>query len=164
MGPGTGAVTQQIVKRMRPGDELDLVEINPAFVEVLNHRLKRDPGLRGVADRARVICSPVERLEPETPYDVVISGLPLNNFPVAAVEEILHAQRRLTRPGGTLSFFEYIAIRSAKTVVSPRPERERLKGVGRVLEDFLALAARREAVWINLPPAWVHHVRFPARA
>ena len=31
VGPGTGAVTRQIIRRMHPADRLDLVEINEAF-------------------------------------------------------------------------------------------------------------------------------------
>jgi phosphatidylethanolamine/phosphatidyl-N-methylethanolamine N-methyltransferase len=160
VGPGTGAATRQIILALRPGDVLDLVEINPAFVEVLNQRLATEPEFQVAADRTRIICSPVEELESGEPYDVLISGLPFNNFAVEEVEKILQTFRLLAKPGATLSFFEYIAIRTAKTAVSPRKsERERLKGVGRVLDELLS-GAERQAVWVNFPPAWVHHVRF----
>ncbi|MBW3598208.1 MAG: methyltransferase domain-containing protein [Planctomycetes bacterium] len=159
VGPGTGAVTQQIVKSMKSGDALDLAEINPTFVQVLQRRFASEPEFQAIAGQTRVFCGPVEDLESGEPYDVLISGLPLNNFSVDEVERILETFRRLARPGGTLSFFEYIAVRAAKSVISPRrSERERLKGVGRTLDEFLA-GAERQAVWRNIPPAWVHHVR-----
>ena len=40
------------------------------------------------------------------------------------------------------------------------PGRERLRGISRVLESVLGEGEiRRDWVWINVPPAWVHHVR-----
>src|SRR5262249_9496833 len=35
VGPGTGAVTDEILRQLRPGDRLDLVEINADFVALL---------------------------------------------------------------------------------------------------------------------------------
>ena len=78
------------------------------------------------------------------------------------MEEILAAFRRLLRPGGTLSFFEYIAIRRARSVISGPGERARLRGISRALEGLFAEGRiARDWVWPNLPPAWVHHVRLP---
>jgi phospholipid N-methyltransferase len=95
----------------------------------------------------------------------VISGLPLNNFDVDLVEAILRTFARLVRPGGMISFFEYIAIRRVRSAVGKRADRERLRGIDQVLGRFLAEhAIGRELVWRNVPPAWVHHARIqPAR-
>jgi phospholipid N-methyltransferase len=104
---------------------------------------------------------PVQELPLEPTYDVIISGLPLNNFSVELVEQILGALRRLLQPGGTLSFFEYIAIRPLRAIFAGRAVRKRLQGIGRALDAVIQNhEVRRDAVWINLPPAWVHHVRF----
>jgi phospholipid N-methyltransferase len=110
-----------------------------------------------------VLHQPVETLEDEAPYDVIVSGLPLNNFSAPAVENILQVFRRLLRAGGHLSFFEYIAIRSARATISRGAERERLRGIGQALDELLTPhEIRRDWVWPNVPPAWVHHVRLPA--
>lgn len=160
VGPGTGAVTSQIVSRLGDDDRLDLVELNPTFVEHLRGRLEREPRFAAVADRVRVINSPVEQLACEQPYDAIVSGLPLNNFSVADVRRILETFASLMAPGGTLSFFEYVGVRPARALVSGRSERERLQGIGRALREVLDQREfRRECVWPNLPPAWVHHVR-----
>jgi phospholipid N-methyltransferase len=91
---------------------------------------------------------------------VIVSGLPLNNFAATDVERILAALRDLLAPGGTLSFFEYIAVRPLRTLVSGRAERDRLRGIGKALGNLLGdREIRRDAVWLNVPPAWVHHVR-----
>ena len=145
---------------MRPSDRLDLVELNGSFVERLREGLDGDPALRPVADRARVLHCAVQELAGEPAYDVVISGLPLNNFSAGLVGQILGTMTGLLRPGGTLSFFQYVFIRGIKSLVVGRPERERLQAVGRVMDALLvAHEFRRDWVWPNVPPAWAHHVR-----
>jgi phospholipid N-methyltransferase len=162
VGPGTGAVTTHICRAMRPEDALDLVELNDAFVKHLIDRFDNADPFRAVKSRANVHHCRVEELNPREPYDLIVSGLPLNNFAVADVEQILSTLRRFLRPGGgVLSFFEYVAIRRAKSVVGKRADRERLRGISGILSKlFDEHEFRRDLVLTNIPPAWVHHVRF----
>lgn len=160
VGPGTGAVTGQIIIDMGPADRLDLVELNDAFVERLKHRFQFEPAFQAVSDRARVLHCPVEELPHEERYDLIVSGLPLNNFSAATVEQILGALTALLAPGGTLSFFEYIAVRNARSLISGPTERARLRGIGRAMRAVLdGHEVHRDAVLLNVLPAWVHHVR-----
>ena len=160
VGPGTGAVTGRIVASLGPEDCFDLIEWNERFVDCLRRRFETDPAWKAVADRVRVIHGPVQDLPREGAYRAIVSGLPLNNFAVADVEQIVSAFRGLLAPGGTLSFFEYVAVRPARALISGRAERQRLKGIGRVLDEILSKHEfRRDCIWPNLPPAWVHHVR-----
>ncbi len=159
VGPGTGAVTEGIVAAMRPDDRLDLVELNERFVARLRDRMRHDPKFRAVSPRTRIFHCDIEELPQEAKYDLIVSGLPLNNFSVESVERILHALTGLLKPGGTLSFFEYIAIRRALSLVSGARERMRLRGIGSVLRNFLqGREIRRDRVWLNVPPACVHHL------
>jgi len=161
VGPGTRAVTYQILHSMRPDDRLVLVERNEEFVVRLRDRLASDPAINGVADRITLVHAGVEELADEEPFDVIVSGLPLNNFSVELVEQLLAQMRQMLAPQGTLSFFEYVAIRRAKAMVSGRADRARLQGIGRALGELLETAeVRRDCVLTNVPPAWVHHVRF----
>lgn len=165
VGPGTGAVTGRIVANLGPEDRFDLIEWNARFVDCLRRRFETEPGWKAVADRVRVIHGPVQDLPREGAYQAIVSGLPLNNFAVADVEQILDAFRGLLAPGGTLSFFEYVAVRPARALVSGRVERQRLKGIGKALDAILSQHEfRRDCVWPNLPPAWVHHVRLSETA
>jgi len=161
VGPGTGAVTRRIAQRMGPADQLDLVELNDAFVARLRKALAEEPVFGPIAPRTRLIHGPVEDLPGEGIYDVIISGLPLNNFTAQEVEQILSKLAGLLKAEGTLSFFEYIGLRRARTLVSGRAERARLRGIGKALAAVLGpYEIRRDWVWPNVPPAWVHHVRF----
>jgi len=164
VGPGTGAITARLVRVIGADDQLDLVELNAAFVARLRQRFEGEPAFRRVATRSRVLHQRLEELPGENSYDVIVSGLPLNNFAAADVESILKVLIRLLRPGGTLSFFEYIAIRQARALVSNAQERERLRGIGAALAPLLRHEIRRDWIWPNFPPAWVHHVRFAEHA
>jgi phospholipid N-methyltransferase len=163
VGPGTGAVTAQIVRDMRPDDRLTLVERNEQFVHYLRDRLNSSDTFQKARDRISLVHSGVEDLPDAEPYDLIISGLPLNNFSVALVDRLLAKMQMLLSPGGTLSFFEYVAVRRAKSLVTSRADRQRLRGIERILGELLNnFEIRRDLVLANLPPAWVHHVRLTA--
>ena len=95
VGPGTGAVTAHIIRHMRPADHLTLVERNDQFVVRLRDRIAGDEAFQPIAGRVELIHAGVEELPEDQPYDLIISGLPLNNFPVHFVEQIAAKLRRL---------------------------------------------------------------------
>jgi len=160
VGPGTGAVTRHIISVLQPLDRLDLVELNDSFVRRLERRFQTEPHFQSVAGRTRILHCPVQELPCESTYDLIVSGLPLNNFSADLVEKILRKFLNLLSPGGTLSFFEYIAMRRMKAIVSGPAERQRLSSIRRAMHNVLKIhEIRRDAVWRNIPPAWVHHVR-----
>jgi phospholipid N-methyltransferase len=160
VGPGTGAVTREILRAMRPHDRVTLVELNERFANRLRERITQDAQWQAVAGRVEVVQSSVEEVPEGEPFEVIVSGLPLNNFSVDLVERLLAKMQRLLAPGGTLSFFEYIAIRKAKATLSRRKERVRLRAIGEFLNrHFAEREIRRDQVWANVPPAWVHHLR-----
>lgn len=159
VGPGTGSVTRQIVRALLPGDQLDLVELNGRFFNLLQRRFEVDPRFRGYRHQAHLVNAAVEDLEGESVYDYIISGLPLNNFPVAQVREIYRVYNRLLKPGGTLTYYEYVLIRQLKTPFVNRQERRRLFGVGRIVSHYIRdFQVRRQRIFINVPPAVVRHL------
>jgi phospholipid N-methyltransferase len=161
VGPGTGAVTRHICDALAPADTLDLCELNATFIEVLRRRLSEEAPFCDVASRVEVHHKPVEQLLADEPYDLIVSGLPLNNFEVGEVEHILDLFGRLLKPTGTLSFFQYIGIRKLRAVVGGAADRNRLRGIGRAMDRVLKNGEiRRDHVFTNVPPAYVHHVRY----
>jgi phosphatidylethanolamine/phosphatidyl-N-methylethanolamine N-methyltransferase len=161
VGPGTGAVTAEIIRSLKPGDTLDIVEINPKFVAVLERRFADEPLFQRRRGQARVIHAPLQQVPGEGIYDFLISGLPLNNFALSLVNDIVNCYRRLLKPAGILSYFEYLAIRAMKMPFVGGPERERLLKLGSFLEARLQSAqiAQDIVIW-NVPPAVARHCRF----
>ena len=160
-GPGTGAITAQIVERIRRDDRLCLVELNPEFAAHLRDAFERRPAFRAAADRCQLIEGMVQDVDGAGRFDLIVSSLPLNNFTPEVVQSVLQTYARLLKPGGTLSFFEYMLVREAKALISVRTGRARLKAVNSAIASALERREfAREAVWPNVPPAWVHHLRY----
>jgi phospholipid N-methyltransferase len=161
VGPGTGSVTRYIARSMTPADRLDAVEINGDFVRHLERRVAEDRDFAAVRDQVQVIHAGVEDLLGESVYDYIVSGLPLNNFSVDQVRMIFQAFKRLLKPGGILTYFEYSFVRILKVPFVGRTERRRLLRLGRVVGSYVKnFQVRRERIFINLPPATVRHLRF----
>jgi len=160
IGPGTGAVTRRIVKLLGPDDRFDLVELNETFARVLKDRFERQPDYARVANQSEIHVCGIEEFEPLTRYDYIISGLPLNNFPAELVASIFETYFRLLAPGGALSYFEYMYVRSIKKRAAGRSERERLSQIDTIIDPYFARSRfKTDWVFANVPPAWVQHLR-----
>jgi phospholipid N-methyltransferase len=164
VGPGTGAVTRVLVDCLRPGDRLDIVEINQAFVEVVERRFAEEPAFRKARDLCRVFHRPLQEMPGQAEYDFMVSGLPLNNFPLALVEDIFASYERLLKPGGVLSYFEYAGIRDLKRKFVGPEERQRLTDLDRFLKARIRSSqVAEDLVLCNIPPAVARHLELAGR-
>lgn len=165
VGPGTGALTRQIVRSLRSGDHLDLVEMNEVFAEMLEKRFNDDPAFRKFRDQCSIHVCRLQDFHPELRYDYIVSGLPLNNFSAEVVAEIYEKFASLLTPGGVLSYFEYMGMRSFRGLVCRAEQKTRLQALEEVIGSYLLrYRIRRDSVFVNLPPAFVQHLQFPGRA
>lgn len=162
IGPGTGPVTDSIVRLLRPHDVFDLVELNEEFVGILNQRFESDPAWKSVKSQSTIYQLPVQEFLTSLPYDFVISGLPLNNFPAELVSSIARTYFRLLKPGGVLSYFEYMYVRPIRKVVTRGAERIRITAIDATMQEHCdRCRIGRDNIWLNTPPAWVQHLRGP---
>ncbi|GAB4209290.1 MAG: hypothetical protein OHK0022_40090 [Roseiflexaceae bacterium] len=160
VGPGTGAITRAIVEAMRPGDRLVLCELHEPFVEYLRQRFDQDPDFRRVRDQVTIIHGDVTQLDREQRFDAIISAIPFTNLPAELVEAILETYRAILAPDGTLTYIEYAYLRTLKSYTQTPEERASSAAASAVLDRFLAhYEFRRDTVVLNVPPAWVHHLR-----
>lgn len=162
VGPGTGAVTDRLLKNLEPGDRVDLVEINETFAETLRERFRDEKRWQAVADQCEIHVLPLQEFAAPEPYDFVISGLPMNNFTPELVDDLLETCFSLMKDGGVLSYFEYMYIRSIKCVASRGEEKKRIRAIDEVVSRWQdKYRFDRDWVFLNAPPAWVQHLRKP---
>lgn len=162
IGPGTGAFTRKIVKYLSPDDRFDIVEINPVFTQVIRDQFEQNPDYRAVKAISTVHETSLQEFEYDSPYDIVISGLPTTNFDVPLVKEIFETFIELLAPGGELSYFEYMYLRQIRKYLDKKSNRDRLREMDRVIKPYHdRYQTHRSWVWLNVSPAWVHHLRKP---
>lgn len=160
IGPGTGPVTDQIIRLLRPSDRFDLVELNESFATLLQKRFASHETWRQAADISQIHQIPIQEFQPDHQYDFVISGLPLNNFPAEVVKSIADTYFALLRPGGILSYFEYMYVRPIRRRITRGAEKERIILIDDIMNDHCSRCRiGRDNVWINVPPAWVQHLQ-----
>lgn len=160
VGPGTGPFTERILRGLRDGDRFDIVELNAAFCRELEKRLiaphrRRRPRITVMLHEAAI-----EQADLEGPYDLIVCGLPFNNFPPALVRSIFRRMMALLREGGELAYFEYAGVRTIKGPLVGERGRKQLKGVKFVGESLRRRhRGKRELVLGNIPPAVATHLR-----
>jgi phospholipid N-methyltransferase len=104
---------------------LDVVEINPRFVDVLERGLRTDRVLAAAADRIRVIPKSITDIDLEHHYDVIVSCLPFTNFDPRQVRAILDQYLTALAPGGCLTYFRYLATHTARRLFDSRSDQAR---------------------------------------
>ena len=137
LGPGTGPVTEALVRRGVDPARLFLVEFNPSFCRLLRTRYPAATVVQGDAYSLKRLLQNIIR----EPASAVVSGLPLLTKPL---------RTRLRVIGDALSLAQrdapFIQFTYAMTT-APVP-----KGFAR----FEAEASDR--IWLNFPPArvWIY--------
>lgn len=154
VGPGTGAFTRYMLQALRRGDEMHLVEINPAFAKHLEKNLLRPFRRAHPHIVVELYCEPIESASIGGKFDFVVCGLPFNNFPPVVVRAIFRRMLELLKPAGELAYFEYAGVRVMKGPLVGEEGRRKLKRIhamGRVLRR--RHRGKRELVLSNVPPA-----------
>ncbi|NGX43295.1 MAG: Ribosomal RNA small subunit methyltransferase A [Chlamydiae bacterium] len=154
-GAGTGAFTKAIIEKLGPNDHLDLIEINPKFCERLSKKYEH---LKNVS----IHVGSVLQWAPPYKYDAIVSSLPFNVFEAQFVLDIYEHYRKVIKPGGIVSYFEYMALPGIKKMFLKSSAREKLQktldATNRFEEEH---EIRIDKVYANFPPACVHHCQFP---
>ena len=139
LGPGTGPVTDALIRRGVAQDRLVLVEYNPDFCKLLKRRFPKATIIQGDAYDIRETLDGVVT----EPGAAVVSSLPLFTKPLDMRRELLKAVHEVTRANAPFIQFTY-------AVVPPIPKDPK---------RYTATGSNR--VWLNFPPArvWVYRRR-----
>jgi phospholipid N-methyltransferase len=141
-GPGTGAFTEVIRRKLRPGASFFAIEFNESFVAATRTRC---PGVDVVHDSAVAVRRHLEA-RGHASCDCIVSGLPFASFAPALQDGLLAAVADVLVPGGRFVTFAYL---TGSLLPPGRRFRRRL------MEQFADLRATR-TIWRNLPPAFVY--------
>jgi phospholipid N-methyltransferase len=165
VGAGTGAVTRYLGTVLTADDELDVCEINHDFADIIEHDVLASRDFAPLAARGRVhmLRMPAQALPGSGKYDFIISGLPLTAFELRDVQEVFAVIRRLLRPGGVFSYFEYQWLRRTSRMLAVGKRRDRIRAVNSYLtKNLREHKFAGKTVLLNFPPAYAHHLRFDA--
>ncbi len=159
VGPGTGAITRQLLPRLDSGDELHLVEINPSFCRHLESRLLEPHRATHPDVHIELHCASVLSADIAGPFDVVICSLPFRAFSPPMVRRIVDRLADLLGEGGRLVYMEYGGTRYLKSPFVGRSRRLELRRIEGILRRLNAAHEHsRELVWLNVLPSFVVHV------
>lgn len=150
LGPGTGALTGEILRCLEPRSRFLAIERNPAIARIFRARFPGVPLHVGSVSEVREVC----RREGIGGVDVVLSGLPWASFPARVQDDLLAATCDVLRPGAWFVTFAYLQGLLL-------PAGRRFRGV---LRRRFAEIRRSRVVWRNLPPAFVYRCRMGSRA
>ncbi|MEV6864502.1 SAM-dependent methyltransferase [Streptosporangium subroseum] len=146
LGPGTGAFTRLIQKRLGGRGRHIAIELNPRLAGLLGRRF---PGVEvvhaGAADLPELMA------ERGLSADVVVSGLPWVAFRPATGVPLLPLVADSLSPDGVFTQFAYTWTRWAP------PARQYLRDLHTTFEEVVL----SRTVWRNLPPALVYLARRP---
>lgn len=160
VGPGTGPFTRAILRKLRAGDQFDLVELNQHFCrklekDILSGYRARHPGVE-----VRLQCAPIEEAQLKGPYDVIVCGLPFNNFPPKLMRRIFRRMFALLKDNGELVYFEYAGVRVLKVPVTGQEGRASLRRINAIGKSLCRKHdGRKELVIGNFPPAIAYHLK-----
>jgi phosphatidylethanolamine/phosphatidyl-N-methylethanolamine N-methyltransferase len=135
LGPGTGAVTEALIKRGLREEKLVAIERNPKMARLLREKFPRARIITGDAWHLDVLLR--EQRHPIESVGAVISSLPLLNFPLEEAEVLAQKIRNILEPQGNWVQYSY------------RIHKLRPRGSS----SFRLRASK--IVWLNLPPARV---------
>jgi phosphatidylethanolamine/phosphatidyl-N-methylethanolamine N-methyltransferase len=164
VGPGTGAFTRQIAKHLRPGDLLEIYELNPRFCEYLRQNLPWEV-FQSNGIHCRLHNADVRDIGRDLQYDYIVCGLPFNNFEPELVSEILAVLIDRLATNGVFSYFEYNLSHEFKSKFLKSKDRQRMLRVGKIVRSFVERHQfGYRQVWLNLPPARARYCQKHARS
>ncbi|GAA3608842.1 methyltransferase domain-containing protein [Nonomuraea rosea] len=153
LGPGTGAFTTEIQRRLGGRGRHLAMELNDKFAALLRDRFPAVDVVVGDAAHVRRLLG--ERGLDRA--DAIVSGLPYALFSQPLQHLLMGAVRDCLAPDGIFVAFAYV-----HAAWSPPARR-----FSRLLESLFGEVAVGKIVWANLPPAFVYtarHVKSPQHA
>ncbi len=143
-GPGTGAITSEIVSQLPTETDFYAIEISERFASVLRKRFPDVCVLEGSVGKVKSLCE----TQGVQQVDAIVSGLPWAVFSDEDQDAYLDATMQVLRPGGQFITFGYL-----QGLLLPAGRRFRKKLAGYFSDVHVS-----KPVW-NVPPAFFYRCR-----
>lgn len=156
LGPGKGGTTKILCRHLGPQDQLDLVEIDPEFCVDLQKKFDKQkyPNLK-------IYCMDVVEFKTAQPYDFIICTIPLTILELGQLKGLQEQVRKCSKPGTYFSYVEYMFLQRARKIFAHGVNQTILQERDSLLQSFKKrYLVRTEKVFGNLPPTYVHHLKF----
>jgi len=141
LGPGTGVITEGLVKRLKQNTHFFALEVNPSFA----HQTRvRCPGTLVEVGCATTLKHRLQGFGIDK-TDSVVSALPWTLFDGETQDQLLNAIKQSLAPAGQFVFYTYKGN-------GFMPASRRLK---RLLREHFSGVQCMRTVWKNFPPATV---------
>lgn len=134
IGAGTGPLTKQIAKLLRPQDQLDIVEIHKKFYQIIKTKYQSENIHPHHAD--------ILNFRPDYHYDFIFSSLPYENMPEHISRNIWQKKLSLCKRDAYISYFKYVKFPGFKSDFEEE-----------VVKKYVQ---SKKIVLRNLPPAKVY--------
>jgi phospholipid N-methyltransferase len=134
VGAGTGPLTKQITKHLRPQDQLDIVEIHKRFYQIIKAKYQQT--------NIQIHHTDILNFQPENQYNFIFSSLPYENMPEEISRQIWKKKLNLCSSDAYISYFKYIKFRNFKSDFEEK-----------VVKKF---GQNKKFVLRNLPPAKIY--------
>ena len=141
-GPGSGTITRELLKRLKPGTTFFAIEVNESMVENFRNNV---PEATVYQDSVINVRKYLEKHNKKH-ADVIISGLPWATFSTQLQNEILGKTLEALADGGWFATYAYL-----QGILLPAGKRFRNK----LYQDFTTVR-QSPVAWLNLPPALVY--------
>lgn len=106
IGPGTGPLTKEILKLIRPKDHVDVVEIHEHFFEMICEQF----GETSISIHHEDIL----QFNSKKTYDYIFSSLPYEAMPKELIQKIWKKKLDLCSPKAYICYFKYVSFRKFK--------------------------------------------------
>jgi len=137
LGAGTGAYTEEILKRLRPDACFLAFEIDPDLAAVISERFD-DPRLQVINDSVANIEDYLDGAK----VDVAVSAIPFTSLPEDAKQNIFRAVAKVLAPEGVMVQIQYSTVMQEE-----------------LTQRFASV--RRRLSPLNVPPAFLYACRVP---
>ncbi len=154
IGAGTGIISEEILRNLGRDDSFTIVEINPQFAKLL--RSKMQNWRQGEnCPKIEILNIDFLSLEVCEQFDIVIAGVPFNNFPLEIIQAFIKKIKSISKPKAQFAFFEYLAVKRFKDLFFNNKEISNFFN-----REVYPHLVNEKKVILNLPPARINFINF----